>query len=402
MWFGGAQISTLEFLDRLRHFVDLRVLVCENSNREFVPRIGSLGIEVYRVPCHVIMNYPDMNLEGVGRLVEWADIVWITDVEYLVAPFIKRLRRVPIVAHLRSYALICPWWGALYGFKEVCLSKCTPWRITRCKQGINLELAKMESLSRVKASIYWLLDLAKGPLDYFKWTRLLHGVVDSIDGFIPVSKALWEIHTSHTPELNDKPFKVIYNLVREPLRYIKPDPNESYENYILYASGSNPFKGPHILLEAWSRISKEFSDLKLYMVGCKGTWIERLAKKLRVKNVVFLERLPPSKQYYYVMYKAKSVVVPSLWPEPFGRIPIEANRLGVPAVVTDRCGLPEIVENDITGVVSNTDSESLADAIINSLSRKWSRSEIIERISQLISPKLIINELLKFFEELLK
>jgi len=395
-------MSTVEFFDLLRNVAELKVLVCDSIDTRSRYIMNSKNIKTYKVPYYITMNYPIMDIKNYRKLIEWADIVWITDIEYLIAPHIKRLREMPIVAHLRSYALICPWWGALYGFKEVCLSKCTPWRITRCKQGINLELAKMESLSRVKASIYWLLDLAKGPLDYFKWTRLLHGVVDSIDGFIPVSKALWEIHTSHTPELNDKPFKVIYNLVREPLRYIKPDPNESYENYILYASGSNPFKGPHILLEAWSRISKEFSDLKLYMVGCKGTWIERLAKKLRVKNVVFLERLPPSKQYYYVMYKAKSVVVPSLWPEPFGRIPIEANRLGVPAVVTDRCGLPEIVENDITGVVSNTDSESLADAIINSLSRKWSRSEIIERISQLISPKLIINELLKFFEELLK
>ena len=138
------------------------------------------------------------------------------------------------------------------------------------------------------------------------------------------------------------------------------------------------------------------------MVGCRGTWVERLAKKLNARNVVFLERFPPDKQYYYMMYKAKAVVMPSLFPEPFGRIPVEANKLGVPVVVTDRGGLPEIIESNATGVISNADSKSLADAIARVVSREWSRSKIIESIYKRITSDNTVNKLLEFFEELLK
>jgi len=400
--FGGAQISILEFLELLKNKVEFKVLVCKGADEKFTSCASSIGVEVYRVSCHTVMYYPVMNIKSVRKLIEWADVVWIADVEYLVAPRIKKLKKVPIAAHLRSYALVCHWWATLYSLKEVCLKKCSPWRITRCKQGINLELAKIGLLSSAKAGIYWLLDFAKSPLDYFRWIRLVRGVIDSIDGFIPVSKALWEIHTSHIPELKKKPFRIVYNLATKPLKYIEPDPNEPYENYILYASGSNPAKGPHILLPAWPRVSKEFRDLKLYMVGCRGTWVERLAKKLNARNVVFLERFPPDKQYYYMMYKAKAVVMPSLFPEPFGRIPVEANKLGVPVVVTDRGGLPEIIESNATGVISNADSKSLADAIARVVSREWSRSKIIESIYKRITSDNTVNKLLEFFEELLK
>ena len=66
-----------------------------------------------------------MDINSVQGLVEWADVIWIIDEEYLAAPRIKRVKKVPIIAHLHSYALICPWWGALYGLREPCLKRCS-------------------------------------------------------------------------------------------------------------------------------------------------------------------------------------------------------------------------------------------------------------------------------------
>jgi len=98
--------------------------------------------------------------------------VWITDVEYSVAPRIKRIKNVPVVAHIHSYALVCPWWGAMYGLREVCAARCSVWRIVGCKQGINRELARVGLLDGVRAGAYWLLDFGKGPLDYFRWKKI--------------------------------------------------------------------------------------------------------------------------------------------------------------------------------------------------------------------------------------
>ena len=405
LWFGGAQTSILEFFNEIKndlksYDIELKIVICKGSNDAIVSKLSSMYIEYYEVPCHTIMGYPILEVHELSKtLIEWADIVWITDVEYLASLQIKKIiKNVPIVGHIHSYALICPWWGALYGFREPCLEKCSAWKITRCKQGINLELAKIGLLSSARARLYWLLDFVKGPLDFFKWSRVMNNVAESIDGFIAVSKALWEIHVRHLLSLSSKPFSIIYNLVTEPLKYIKPNPHEPYSDYILYASGSNPVKGPHLLLEAWQEVSKEFKDLKLYMVGCKDTWVERKVRQMNLRNVEFMERLPPDRRYYYLMYKAKAVVMPSLVPEAFGRIPVEANRLGVPAIVTNRGALPEIIEDSITGVVAEASSSNLADAIARVVSRDWNRVKIVENTWKKINPYNIISKMLDFFE----
>jgi len=283
---------------------------------------------VYRVPCHFAMNYPVMSIREARSLVEWADVVWIADEAYLTALRVKSIRDIPVVAHLHSYALLCHWWSACYGLREVCLEKCNPWRITRCKQSINMELSRIGLLSSTRTRVYWLLDFVKGPLDFAKWRAVMKNVVDNIDGFIAVSNALWNIHVKHIPKLEEKPHVVVYNPITEPLKHVKPDPNEPYRDYILYASGSNLAKGPHILLDTWSIVSRELRDLKLYMIGCKDSWVEKYAKRLGLSNVIFLDKLPPNDNYYRVMYKARAVVMPSIVPETFGRIPIEANNWG--------------------------------------------------------------------------
>jgi len=399
---GGAQISTLEQLELLKKKkkVDINVLICHGANKEFVHNL-SLVAHVYKVPCTKDMDYPIMDVGKIYRYLEWADIVWITDEIYPIAPQIKKTKNVPIVGHLHSYALICPWWGALYGFREPCLEKCSAWRITRCKQGINLELAKIGLISGARAGLYWLLDFVKGPLDYYEWSKLVDGVVESIDAFIAVSKAVRDIHANHLPSLNNKPFSTIYNPITEPLRYIEPEPREPYSNYVLYASGSNPGKGPHLLLKAWQEVSKEFRDLKLYMVGCRGSWVERSAERMGLRNVVFSDKLSLD-EYSRLMYKARAIVMPSIWPESFGRISVEANRLGVPAIVSSAGGLPETIVDGITGYIFKAgDVNDLIKKIMWILEKDFDRGEIIKFSYERINPLREVEKLVKFFESVI-
>ncbi|MCC6010433.1 MAG: glycosyltransferase [Fervidicoccaceae archaeon] len=401
LWFGGAQISTLEFLEGLKGKLDLKLLVCSEADENFTSNATIMGMGVYHVPCRISSGYPIMDVSSAKDLIKWADIAWITDVEYLSAPLIKQTSNIPVIAHLRSYALICPWWWALFGFREPCLERCSARRITKCKQGINLELAKIGLLSDVRARLYWLLDFAKAPLDYYEWSKIVDGAVEFIDGFIAVSKALWNIHVSHIPSLSNYPFNIVYNPITEPLRHVKPAYHEPYGGYIFYASGSNPDKGPHLLLEAWPIISKEFNDLKLYIVGCKNSWVERMAKKMNLKNIVFFEKLPSDK-YYNVMYRARAVVMPSIWPEPFGRIPVEANRLGVPAVVSSAGGLPETIVDGVTGYIFKAgDVDDLVEKIVRVLEKNFDREEIIRHSYEKINPQREMEKLIKFFENVI-
>jgi glycosyltransferase involved in cell wall biosynthesis len=66
-------------------------------------------------------------------------------------------------------------------------------------------------------------------------------------------------------------------------------------------------------------------------------------------------------------------VVPSLWPEPFGTVVIEAMMRGTAVVVSASGGLPEIVKNNDTGlVVPSKNYEALAAALLQILhNREW-------------------------------
>jgi glycosyltransferase involved in cell wall biosynthesis len=396
--FGGAEISILEFLELLRGEVQLKVLMCDGAHEIFSTMIEELGIYVYRVPCHRIAGYPVMDVEGVRKLVEWADLVWITDAEYLVAPIVKRLKNIPLTAHLHSYALICPWWGALYRFREPCLEKCSAWRITRCRQDKNLEYSRIGLISWSRARLYWSLLFVKGPVDYVMWRRSRTDVFESIDGYIAVSNASWRIHTSHIPNLNDKLSTIIYYPITMPLKHVKLSLDEPYSNYIVYASGPGPIKGPHILLEAWSEVSREHRDLKLYMVWCKGSWVEKVAERRGLKNIVFTEKLS-LENLYHLMYKARAVVMPSVWVEPFGRIPVEANKLGVPAIISSSTGVAEVMVDSVTGYIFKSgDPGELSEKIIKLINESFDRATLIKYSSEKLNAQRQVSELIKFFE----
>jgi len=396
--FGGAQVSTFEHLKLLKGLVDIYVVICESANKRFVDSLRSLGLQFRNVPCRLVAGYPDMTIEGVSDLIEWADIVWITDEAYLVAPRIKRIRRIPVIAHLRSYALLCPWWGLLYGMKDVC-DGCGFGKIVRCKQLFNEEFVKMGILDPLRGHVYKLLDLVKGPLDYARFRMTLRNVVESIDGFIAVSRFVEEVHRRLLGL--DKPVETIYNPVTTPLEFLSSNSviaEGPRDDIILYASGSNPVKGPHLALEALKILVEEGHKAKMVMTGCKGSWVEAYAKRIGVyKHVEFVDKIPTD-QLYKLMLRARAVVMPSIWPEPFGRVPVEANRLGTPAVVTSRGGLPETVVDGETGLVVEPNSEALAHAL-----SKYTNAGTVDasRIAELslrhLEPEESIKALMNFF-----
>ncbi|MEM0241185.1 MAG: glycosyltransferase family 4 protein, partial [Candidatus Nezhaarchaeales archaeon] len=296
-------------------------------------------------------------------------MAWITDIEFSVAPRVKRVRKVPVVTHLHSYPLLCPWWGLLYGMREVCYSGCSLSRIVRCKQVFNEELSRLGIISSFTGSIYQLLDLVKGPMDYFCWRKVVNrGLIDSIDGFIAVSNFVKRVHEILLP-VEGKPVEVVYNPVTYPLKYVRDvKPRENHEeNLIVYASGSNPVKGPHLALQALKLLLNEGLNVKLVMFGCRDSWVEEYARKLGVgRSVIFLGKESFAKLYETIS-SANVVIMPSVWPEPFGRVPVEANRLGVMAVVTNRGGLPETVVEGETGFLAEADPMDLAEKIRLSL-----------------------------------
>lgn len=78
------------------------------------------------------------------------------------------------------------------------------------------------------------------------------------------------------------------------------------------------------------------------------------------KNVKFVGQVDGPFEF---LSEIDVLIVPSLWHEPFGRVSIEAQMMGVPVIVSNRGGLPETVRDGVTGRVVEPTVESLSDAI---------------------------------------
>jgi len=126
-----------------------------------------------------------------------------------------------------------------------------------------------------------------------------------------------------------------------------------------------PRKGIRFLLEAAAVLKPQFPDLKVVLAGdgFERPALVQLAQELGIgEDVTFLgwvsnAELPP-------FYRAAALsVIPSL-EEGFGIPAAEAMGCEVAVVASDAGGLPEVVENGVTGlVVPRGDSAALARAI---------------------------------------
>jgi glycosyltransferase involved in cell wall biosynthesis len=126
-----------------------------------------------------------------------------------------------------------------------------------------------------------------------------------------------------------------------------------------------PRKGIRFLIEAVAQLVPRFPELRLVLAGdgFERADLIALAQRLGiVDRVTFLGWVPNAALPPY--YRAAAVsVIPSL-EEGFGIPAAEAMGCEVPVVATDAGGLPEVVEDQVTGlVVPRGDSAALAAAI---------------------------------------
>ncbi|HMH56545.1 MAG TPA: glycosyltransferase [Gemmatimonadales bacterium] len=139
-----------------------------------------------------------------------------------------------------------------------------------------------------------------------------------------------------------------------------------------------PRKGIRFLLEAAAQLKPKFPDLKVLLAGdgFERPALVHLAEQLGIAgDVTFLgwvsnAELPP-------FYRAAALsVIPSL-EEGFGIPAAEAMGCEVAVVASDAGGLPEVVENGVTGlVVPRGDSAALARAIGSLLSDPLRREQM--------------------------
>jgi glycosyltransferase involved in cell wall biosynthesis len=153
-------------------------------------------------------------------------------------------------------------------------------------------------------------------------------------------------------------------------------PRRDSRPHIVFIGRMTPLKGGHLLLQALPAIRATLAREVRITFGGDGpervAW-ERLATRLRAGDpgleISFTGWLRPD-QRDALFDESDVLVMPSVWPEPFGQVGIEAGRRGVPAAAFAVGGVPDWLESGRNGFLAPGDAlnpRALASAVVNCL-----------------------------------
>jgi glycosyltransferase involved in cell wall biosynthesis len=140
------------------------------------------------------------------------------------------------------------------------------------------------------------------------------------------------------------------------------------EPVVLYAGVLTPLKGVHHLLHAFAKVAQEFPEVRLEIVGRdeNSEYAEELRQevfRLRLNGRVSFVGEVPQVELANRMRRSRVFVLPT-YSEGLPRVVFEAMATGVPVIATAVSGIPEIIQNEITGfLVPPGDEEALAERL---------------------------------------
>jgi glycosyltransferase involved in cell wall biosynthesis len=142
------------------------------------------------------------------------------------------------------------------------------------------------------------------------------------------------------------------------------------ERTLMFLGRLTKTKGVALLLEAVKRAGPQLGRCRLLIAGegPERRFLERVGRTLKIE-IEFLGWTEPVVREE-ILKTATAIVIPSVWPEPFGIVGLEAARYGVPAVAFPVGGIPEWLTGGVNGELAKrvADPEALALALLQALS----------------------------------
>ena len=134
------------------------------------------------------------------------------------------------------------------------------------------------------------------------------------------------------------------------------------QGYLLFLGRYDREKGAHYAIEVAHR-----AGMPLVMAGAphQRDYYEHFLKPLIEKHNVFDVGPVGGDKKSALIARARALLFPIEWEEPFGLVMIEAMLSGVPVLASGRGSVPEIIEDGITGVICDDPSEMVAAARIS-------------------------------------
>lgn len=272
----------------------------------------------------------------------------------LISAFLANLfYRHPILITIRDYKLLCNLGMCFLNTGNECnlqryLSEDIPFYAVNYSQNTWLTMVKLILLSPIE----------------FTRRYLSRRILKSLNKVICISRGQEEI-LRKSGVFNTT---VIYN----PVDLSSFPKSKSAKNKtIAFVGRYSPGKGQSHVENILNNLCQKHPEWKLMVIGTV------LPKH---PNLICLGH-QPYRKVLSLLSASAFTIVPSMWPEPFGRAALDSIGVGTPVVVTNKGGLPEIVDAGVTGLVSSTDIGDF-----------WKNTELMISSYEKFSKKILTRE----------
>jgi len=162
----------------------------------------------------------------------------------------------------------------------------------------------------------------------------------------------------------------------------------SAQKIILYLGRIHKIKGLALLVKAFADLSKPLRNIKLVIVGLDDGYLpslKRLIADLEISDKVLFTGPLYGQEKLKAYVDADVYVLPSVY-ETFPVAVFEACACRTPVVVTDRCGIADVIDGQ-AGLVVPYDKDQLRDALLHMLGDDKMRLRFSEKGKLLVREK---------------
>lgn len=316
------------------------------------------------------------------------DIIHIHGTNILTYSIFKSIfdRKIPTIMTIHDTGIHCP---VRFGWNNVTQSECR-----KCFE-INNLLCIFNNCVQTKKRI------SSFNIAMINFLEKISGYNKKINKFIAPSKALANYITSKDIPLQK--IEIIPNFINNQfMQKISNCYNE--QNYFLYVGTLANYKGVDTLLEAVKNLPKEIL-FKIIGSGFQEEKYKNFVKENKLHNVEFLGNL--DRQQIIKYYENSiSLIVPSNYFEIFGMINLEAFACSRPVIASKIGGIPEIVEDNINGLLFEpANVEQLKECIL----KYWNNPNLAiehgkngyQKVHEKYTEEKYYNKLIKVYKEVL-
>jgi glycosyltransferase involved in cell wall biosynthesis len=180
----------------------------------------------------------------------------------------------------------------------------------------------------------------------YRWARAQQGLLTRYAAVVVASDHMAEEYARH-----GVPRDRLAMLPLFPSMTVR-DPSATPGDSVLFLGRMTDLKGGDLLIRAVSRAARDLRrSIPLVMAGDgpqRSAW-ERLASSERI-DAAFPGWLDADERLA-ALSRAAVLAVPSVWPEPFGLVGLEAASMGVPAVGFDTGGIRQWLHHQVSGLL---------------------------------------------------